>query len=290
MAENRNFDLKKVHEANLDILKEIDRICRKHQITYRIDSGTLLGAVRHKGFIPWDDDVDLVFRREEFEAFQKVAKDELSDAFELILPNEYREGQAFYDFVPRVIYKNSRRHSDDDKEQEFYEGKLNHLWVDLFIIDRLPESEFMDRICRLKQQIAFGLGMGHRSKLDFSKYRGIQKLEVGVLSSIGKRIPMPYIFRLQEKWARKYTDRAERSGKLSGKSFFSNYQPDFQYCTVQDEWEEPVSEYPFEGESFLGPKDWDKVLNMLYGDYMKLPPKEQQVPSHSGREIEVLDK
>lgn len=288
--EEQEFDLRKVHEANLDILREIDRICRKHQISYRIDSGTLLGAVRHRGFIPWDDDVDLLFRREEFEAFRKVAKEELSERFELVLPSEYRDGKAFYDFVPRVIYKNSRRHSGDDELQSFYEGKLNHLWVDLFILDRLPEGGIEDRLCRLKQQIVFGLGMGHRKRLDLKKYHGLQRAEVAVLAALGKCLPMPFLFRLQDRWARKYTDRAEKSGKLSGKSYFSNYQPDFQYCTVRDSWEEPVTEYPFEGERFLGPRDWDKILTMLYGDYMQLPPVEKRVPSHSSREIEVLDK
>ena len=111
MVNEEVFDLKKVHEANLDILRAVDEICRKHHITYRIDSGTLLGAVRHKGFIPWDDDVDLLFRREEFEAFCKVAS-ELPEKLALVLPDEYQNGKAFYDFVPRVIYKNSRRHAN----------------------------------------------------------------------------------------------------------------------------------------------------------------------------------
>ncbi|NWO20403.1 LicD family protein [Oribacterium sp. oral taxon 102] len=288
--EPESFDLDKVHEASLDILREIDRICRKRGIAYRIDSGTLLGAVRHKGFIPWDDDVDLVFRREEFERFRQAAQEELSDRFELVLPDEYRDGAAFYDFVPRVIYRNSRRHSGDDRMQAFYEGKLNHLWVDLFILDRLPAGKLASRLCRMRQQIAFGLGMGHRRCLDFSKYCGIERIEVGVLSGIGRLLPMPVIFRLQERWARKYTDRTARTGKCSGRSFFSNYQPDFQYCVVEDSWEEPYTEYSFEGERFLGPRDWDRVLHMLYGEYMQLPPEEKRLPSHSGREIEVLDK
>ena len=288
MSEEFTFDLERVHQANLEILKAVKTICDRHGITYLIDSGTLLGAVRHKGFIPWDDDVDLCFRREEFEHFIDVARAELPENMQLVLPDEYRGGAAFYDFVPRVIYLNSRRHAEDDADMAFYEGKLNHLWVDLFILDRLPTCPVRARLMKLEQQIAFGLGMGHRRKLDWSKYHGLQKLEVQILAGVGRFIPLPKIFRLQERWARKYTDRNRTGQTGSGKSFFSNYQPDFQYCTVEDTWEAPI-EFQFEGEHFTGPKAWDQVLTMLYGDYMKLPRPEDRHPSHSGMELEILD-
>ena len=288
MSEEFTFDLERVHQANLEILKAVKTICDRHGITYLIDSGTLLGAVRHKGFIPWDDDVDLCFRREEFEHFIDVARAELPENMQLVLPDEYRGGAAFYDFVPRVIYLNSRRHAEDDADMAFYEGKLNHLWVDLFILDRLPSCPFRARLMKLEQQIAFGLGMGHRRKLDWSKYHGLQKLEVQILAGVGRFIPLPKIFRLQERWARKYTDRNRTGQTGRGKSFFSNSQPDFQYCTVEDTWEAPI-EFQFEGEHFTGPKAWDQVLTMLYGDYMKLPRPEDRHPSHSGMELEILD-
>ena len=281
------FDLEKIHKANLEILKAVREICIRHNITYLIDSGTLLGAVRHRGFIPWDDDVDLCFRREEFEQFKVIANLELPGNMELVMPDDYRDGEAFYDFVPRVIYKNSRRHSEDDADMEFYEGKLNHLWVDLFIIDRLPKGKLSSRLMRLKQQIFFGMGMAHRRKLDWSKYKGLQKLEVSVLVGLGRLIPMKTIFKWQDNSAKKYTELYKTDNNVSaGKSFFSNYQPDFQYCVVDDSWEEPIS-FEFEGERFTGPREWDKVLKMLYGDYMKLPPLEKRQPSHSGRELEI---
>ena len=77
--EKTEFDLSKAHEVNLKILKEIDRICRKYKIQYMLDAGTLLGAVRHQGFIPWDDDADVAFTRKNYEAFMKVVRRELPD-------------------------------------------------------------------------------------------------------------------------------------------------------------------------------------------------------------------
>ena len=72
---SKTYDLSAVHGADLAILKEIDRICRKHKIQYLMDAGTLLGAVRHKGFIPWDDDADVAFTRENYEKFKEVCGD-----------------------------------------------------------------------------------------------------------------------------------------------------------------------------------------------------------------------
>ena len=118
----KTYDMSRVHEANLTILKEIDRICRKYNIRYMLDAGTLIGAVRHKGFIPWDDDADVAFTRNQYEAFMKVAPRELPDTMELLEPDSYRGGKAFYDFTPRIIYKKSKCH-EDSPEMQYYEGK-----------------------------------------------------------------------------------------------------------------------------------------------------------------------
>ena len=86
MEEILQEKLNQIQAANLKMLKEIDRICRKHDISYRLDSGTLIGAVRHKGFIPWDDDADIIMRRNDWERFREVAPAELPDSMELMTP------------------------------------------------------------------------------------------------------------------------------------------------------------------------------------------------------------
>lgn len=85
-------DLTRVHQVNLQMLKEIDRICRKHRLNYVLDAGTLIGAVRHRGFVPWDDDADVAMTRKNFDAFLKAAPRELPPEMELVMPDEYHGG------------------------------------------------------------------------------------------------------------------------------------------------------------------------------------------------------
>lgn len=191
-----HWDLTRVHEANLKLLKEIDRICRKYKIKYMIDSGTLLGAVRHQGFIPWDDDADVIFTRPNYEKFLKVAGRELPEGMTLLRPEDIRGGKVFYDFTTRIIYDNSRVH-EDNEQMQFYEGKLNHIWVDLFIIDRLPESRFGAFFAKFLQKVVYGMAIAHRDRIDFSKYSLADKIRVGTLSAAGRLVPMPALFRLQ---------------------------------------------------------------------------------------------
>mgnify|MGYP000479537340 FL=1 len=115
IKDNVGYDMSRVHRANLTILKEIDRICRKYKIQYALDAGTLIGAVRHKGFIPWDDDADIVFTRNQFEAFKKVVKRELPDTMELVEPDSFHGGKAFTTLLPVLSIKKGRMHPDSDK-------------------------------------------------------------------------------------------------------------------------------------------------------------------------------
>ena len=277
-----HYDMSKVHAASLKILKEIDRICRKYKIRYALDAGTLIGAVRHKGFIPWDDDADVVFLRSQYEAFVKVAGRELPDTMELLLPDSYRDGKAFFDFTPRIIYKNSRCH-EDSPEMNFYGGKLNHIWVDLFILDKLPASPAGATVTRFVHKAIYGLAMGHRPGLDFKKYSLIHKIFVGGLAGVGRFVPLRLIFAMQRAAALK--DRRSRGSRW----YYSNYQPDYLYVTLEGSWCEAVEDAAFEDAQLMIPKGWHEVLTEVYGDYMQLPPEEKRVPTHSSQQIEIWE-
>lgn len=276
------YDLTRVHGANLAILKEIDRICRKYKLHYMLDAGTLLGAVRHQGFVPWDDDADVAFTRNNYDAFIKVARRELPDTMELVMPWDYRGGKAFFDFTARIIYKNSRTH-EDSEEMRFYGGKLNHLWVDLFTLDVLPGNKAAAAFTLLLHKAVYGMAMGHRYHLDLGKYGLFHKLAVAGLSAVGRAVPLKVLFRLQHGAA--VMDRRKHSGLW----YYSNYQPDYLYVTLQDSWCREVEDLDFCDTKLMASRHWHEVLTWIYGDYMALPPKEKRVPTHSTIQIQVYD-
>lgn len=278
----KTYDLSHVHRASLKILKEIDRICRKYKIQYALDAGTLIGAARHQGFIPWDDDADVVFTRNHFEAFLRVARRELPAGMTLVMPNEYHEGKAFYDFTPRILYDNSRMH-EDSEEMRYYDGKLNHIWVDLFILDKLPAKKTEIQMVKFLQKVLYGFAMGHRYRLNYQKYSLKDKVFVGTLATVGKCLPLKWIFY----WQRRLSLCCRRS--KAKQYYYSNYQPDYLYVTLEKDWCVHVTDMDFEDTKLMVPVGWEQVLEMVYGDYRKLPPKEKRVPSHSSTEILVFD-
>ncbi len=272
--------MEKVHETELKILKEIDRICKKYGLTYMLDSGTLLGAVRHGGFIPWDDDADVAMLRADYEKFLRVADRELPDSMELVRPEDFTLNQGFYDFTARIIYKNSRTHGQTF-EMDYYEGKLNHIWVDIFILDDLPENPVNARFTILLHDIIYGLAMGHRYELDPDKYGTFMGLAVRFLSAIGRFIPLRFLFAAQRRIAIK--DHV----KYPKKYYYSNYQPDYLQVTLDASWCTPAQDLRFEDTYLSGPKDTDAVLTHIYGDYMTMPPEDKRVPTHSTMQILV---
>lgn len=264
-------DIDKIHQVNLDILKEIDRICKKNNVEYFLESGTLLGAVRHKGFIPWDDDIDLLIRRENLGKFYKACKKDLKPEYQLITPKDFNH--HFVDFIPRIIVKNSRLRNVTP-EDEFYGNMQNRIALDIFILDNAPSNKFLQKLQVLKHKIIYGLAMGHRYKIDYSKYSLLNKVFSVTLANIGRYISLEHIFKWQKKTAVKYNKKNTRYCMVS------NYILKEIGYVFEKKWYDNVERIKFEDCELDCPSGWDYILTVLYGDYMKLPNEEERVYMH----------
>lgn len=121
-----------LQEKELDMVKEFLKICEKHNLKYFMAGGTFLGAVRHKGFIPWDDDVDLGMYRDDYEKFLDIAKRELPYPYEVHTYRNCKEHHYYFSHIIDVRYKVRRMGSLDKREE--------YVWIDIFPYDGLPKG------------------------------------------------------------------------------------------------------------------------------------------------------
>jgi len=130
-----NEQLRQLQLVQLEILIEFDRICRKNNINYSLDGGTLLGAVRHKGFIPWDDDIDIIILRKDYDKFYEACKKDLNtDKFFL---QEERTDKYYYTGFPRMRRKNSVLVRAGHEHMKYQRG----VFIDIFVLDNVPDGK-----------------------------------------------------------------------------------------------------------------------------------------------------
>lgn len=272
MTEEQQKILEKIHDQEFKMLCKLDEVCRKHNIDYFLEAGTLIGAVRHKDFVPWDDDIDIYLKRQDFKKLMKY-KEELAPYY-INIPSS-KDGY-FWDFTARMINEDVS-FKKDDKEAAFYKHMdCHYMFVDLFVMDTLGPG-FKGRLQILEMKILYGLAMSRRYKIDYSDYDSfVSKAETFVLSSVGKLFSMKWIFKQYEKLARKYNKKGGSDNYLlsyAAATFLSD-------CVYKKKWYESTAELPVRDRKFLVPGDYDSSLRNYYGDYMQLPPEDKRVPDH----------
>ena len=141
--------IKRIWAAQLEVLEDIDKVCKKHHIRYFAEWGTLLGAVRHKGFIPWDDDLDIGMLREDYEKFKKVAQRELPSVYGILNFENMQYDDETHDYMTRV-YSGRQIRIDAEYLNKFH-GSPFVVGVDVFPLDYLSGNEA--DIDQYKQQL-----------------------------------------------------------------------------------------------------------------------------------------
>ena len=243
----------------LDMLIELDRICRKNGIRYYIDGGTLLGAVRHGGFIPWDDDLDIGVTRMEYERLRKACETDLDESKYFFQDHTtdpyYRWGYG------RLRLKNSEFVRIGQEHMKMKTG----VFLDIFPRDNVPDSKICYLVhsfyCYMLRKTLYAEAGKVTGKNSF--IRGWYRLLY--------MIPSTFTFRRLEKLAERYNRKETK--RMRALAFPMLLKGQYGY---KREWYEDVSEVEFEGHSFMCPRDYDGYLTELYGDYMIPPPPEKR--------------
>ena len=251
-------ELKKLQHIELEMLIEVDRICEKHHIRYSLSGGTLLGAVRHKGFIPWDDDVDVIFHHEEYEKFFLACQTEL-DRSRFFL-QDFRTDAGY-----RWGYAKLRRIGTEyiKKGQEHLKQKTG-ICIDLFPLQNVPQGKLRRKLYQKKMFVIRKIlysDMGRKTETSVFM-RGLYAL----LS----KIPTNTVHRWRMREIEKF--RGIEAENVSCEMFPNPRFPDGLDSKIFDSYDR----MEFEGRTFMVTAEWDYLLTAAYGDYMKLPPPEKR--------------
>ncbi len=255
--------LRELQLLELDILKEVDRICQKNHITYYLSKGTLLGAIRHQGFIPWDNDIDIAMPREDYEKFLSIVSDQLKK--EYVLLNEQSSNRYYFPFSKIVLVDNHGFINKGDKFDEQYSGPF----MDIFPIDyfHTDDSKEWNKTCKKIQKIQKSLYL----KCDVVKAKSwkerIQKWKSHFVST-------HHYHRQLKKLMTKYSSDADYMVNLA-----SSYQPSRQI--VKKEIYGKPRYVEFEDGKFPIPSQAEELLKKIYGDYEQLPLVARQNSRHS---------
>lgn len=244
---------KKIWAVELRILEKIDEVCQKHNITYYAHYGTLLGAVRHQGFIPWDDDLDITMFRDDYEKFQAIASEEFTEPY--FFQNAYTDG--IIRFMAKI--RDSRTTAIEHLAPSLNQG----IFVDIFPLDTVPDGineeastilevqkEIWDTVIN-PREILMDLEAGKRFVLDIDvlvnlikleKRQRFQEYEALCLSHFGETQNVDFIPR----------------------QWFCNYPQ-----SLKKDWFKNIVYLPFENIRIPAPAEYDKILTALYGNYHK---------------------
>ncbi len=251
----------------LDMLVELDRVCRENNINYIIFAGTLLGAVRHKGYIPWDDDADIGMLREDYEKFKKIAhKLDTSVCF-------FQDHSTDPDYI--WGYGKLRRTGTSfiRSGQEHLKGQTG-VFVDIFPFDDIPLSIPLQI---LQDWHVFCLRKILWSQVAKKTEHGLRRIWFSLLS----HIPPEAVFRSAERYKRRSNNNTPNRVRIlfmPSSGMIYNKNPINTRYGMPKKWMLEREEYDFEGKRLYGIKDADAFLSYEYGDYMKLPPEEKRTP------------
>jgi len=264
MIEEKRYDeetLKHLQKIQVNMFKYFIEVCEKNDITYFMYAGSLIGTIRHQGFIPWDDDIDVIMFREEFEKLNKVFEKNLDDNYTFF--NVLNEDTYHYTWG-RLTLKNTLF-------IEWWADQVDYIpniHMDIFILDNVPKNKFKKFIHKWKSFTLNQLTM--YSIIKFQNHSRIKEIIQQTMHYILKIIPISPV-KIKEKCVKCYT-KYQHDDCDEVCDFPSEFQMPMTYKT---DWL-PVRKAKFEDIEVNIPNNYDKILRMDFGNYMEMPPEESR--------------
>lgn len=266
--------IRELQLVQLRSLKKLDEICRRHDIRYWVAYGTLLGAIRHQGFIPWDDDLDIGIMREDYEKLCAVPAEEWDDGSILLTPESDDER---HDKIFARVYQDAscvQSLKDVKNWRRWSDGKTwsTSLMMDVFLFDYVPDDDEEQK--RLFRKLHYGYAKQYtmvklKAKFDRSSLRSAVrsggKIAYGWIMRHVHRRPWVTLWNRYKKAVEK-SHRGSRIGV---------------YCTIDPYTYDASEVFPLKTAKFEDmevpiPGCWDKMLTDMYGDYMQFPPESER--------------
>ena len=272
MVKEEISPLRKLQLTELEILKDVIRICKEENLRYFLMGGTFLGAVRHKGFIPWDDDIDIGMPRKDYEKFFEIAQEKLKDSY---LYKNFKKGNEKTIYFSRVEDQNMQI-----EDQSAIKKRTRNAWIDIFPLDGMPDNPIIRKVrqCRL---------LFARLLLQYSQFSIIVNQDLPNRPFVEKVfIKVGNMFNFEkhldtEKCLYKL-DKLLKKNSFENSKYVVNFMGAYKFREMfKKEIYDNTDVYNFETEIVVAPKDYDFVLTQMYGDYMQIPPEHEQNKHHS---------
>lgn len=265
-----NNNLESLHKLELSVLKQINDFFDENNLIYFAIGGTFLGAVRHKGFIPWDDDIDIAMPRESYNRLIKLSKD--TDIFDEALVVNFHNQENARTYFTQIVVKDDYLVKYGLKENRIEGLAL----VDILPIDGYPDNHLMQTIYKFRIYVnkAFA-ALSNSDKREINKVDSFRTL----IYSIANKLKIYKMFnrkKYYQKLDKIYSLNLNKETKLSG-TVTGAYM--FKELVESSFWK-TREKYKFEDTFIYGGKDFDKYLTHIYGQYMILPPEEQRKSIH----------
>ena len=266
-------ELRKCQILQLNIANEVIKICEKNNISYIFIAGSMLGTIRHKGFIPWDDDLDIGMMRSEYKKFLKIAKNELpSNLFLQTWDTDTNFGLP----ITKIRLNGTKYIEKNSRNVEIHSG----IYIDIFPFDNVPENEILMRAQRLGVTFFKHLLL-NKCNYEYIDRSNKRKWFIGrIFKILSKFVSFSYIHKRFYSIMTKYNNNITKCVVAFGGA--SNLKKE----TLNRSWVIETEIRDFEGLKVNISREWDAYLKHFYGDYMTPPPENDRYIGHSITEID----